>query len=301
MHRVIAARPLHRTATASHGRHLEEEMSQPDIKDKIKEGYGRVAAGTSPCCGASASCCGTGASHRSIAERIGYTPAEMDLVPEGANLGLGCGNPVALAGLQPGQTVLDLGSGAGFDCFLAARAVGESGRVIGVDMTPQMVQKAQENARRAGYSQVEFRLGDIESLPVSDSSVDVILSNCVINLSPDKRRVFSEAYRVLKPGGRAALSDVVLLRPLPAAVADSITAYLGCVAGASLKHDYLEMIGASGFAEVQVVGEAAFHWAEDASDPIVHALIAEAGLDGDEVNELARSVVSIKVLATKGA
>ena len=175
------------------------------------------------------------ASIQSIGEMIGYSKEEMNQVPEGANLGLGCGNPVALASLREGQTVLDLGSGAGFDCFLAAKAVGEKGRVIGVDMTPEMVKKAWENAKKGGYRNVEFRLGDIEYLPVIDNSVDVILSNCVVNLSPEKPKVFAEAFRVLKPGGKFTLSDVVLLRPLPAVLANSAAAYLGCVAGASLK------------------------------------------------------------------
>jgi SAM-dependent methyltransferase len=274
-------------------------MKKDEIKNKVKEGYGRVALENRSCCGAPSSCCGASASIRTIGEMIGYSKEEMNQVPEGANLGLGCGNPVALASLREGQTVLDLGSGAGFDCFLAARAVGEQGRVIGVDMTPEMVQKAWENAKKGGYRNVEFRLGDIEYLPVIDNSVDVILSNCVINLSPNKPKVFAEAFRVLKPGGKLTLSDVVLLRPLPPALSGSAAAYLGCVAGASLKKDYLHMLTEAGFADVEVVGESPFYLGEAAVDPVVQAIIEEAKLALHEVKEIGKSIVSIKVVATK--
>jgi SAM-dependent methyltransferase len=274
-------------------------MDKDEIKNKVKEGYGRVALENRSCCGAPSSCCGSSASIQTISEKIGYSKEQLSQVPEGANLGLGCGNPVALASLREGQTVLDLGSGAGFDCFLAAKAVGEKGRVIGVDMTPEMVKKAWENAKKGGYQNVEFRLGDIEHLPVIDNSVDVILSNCVINLSPEKPKVFAEAFRVLKPGGKLTLSDVVLLRPLPPILAGSAAAYLGCVAGASLKSDYLGMLGAAGFEDVQVVGESPFYLGETAADPIVQAIIEEAKLTPDEVQEIEKSIVSIKVVATK--
>jgi SAM-dependent methyltransferase len=274
-------------------------MDKDEIKNKVKEGYGRVALENRSCCGAPSSCCGSSASIQTISEKIGYSKEQLSQVPEGANLGLGCGNPVALASLREGQTVLDLGSGAGFDCFLAAKAVGEKGRVIGVDMTPEMVKKAWENAKKGGYQNVEFRLGDIEHLPVIDNSVDVILSNCVINLSPEKLKVFAEAFRVLKPGGKLTLSDVVLLRPLPPILAGSAAAYLGCVAGASLKSDYLGMLGAAGFEDVQVVGESPFYLGETAADPIVQAIIEEAKLTPDEVQEIEKSIVSIKVVATK--
>ena len=276
-------------------------MDQEKIKEKVREGYGRVAVENRSCCGAPSSCCGSSASIQSIGEMIGYSKEEMNQVPEGANLGLGCGNPVALASLREGQTVLDLGSGAGFDCFLAAKAVGDQGRVIGVDMTPEMVKKAWENAKKGGYRNVEFRLGDIEYLPVIDNSVDVILSNCVVNLSPNKPKVFAEAFRVLKPGGTFTLSDVVLLRPLPPALSNSAAAYLGCVAGASLKSEYLEMLSAAGFSEVQVVGESPFYVGEAAVDPVVQAIIEEAKLTPDKIKEVGESIVSIKVVATKAA
>ena len=276
-------------------------MDKDEIKNKVREGYGRVARENTSCCGAPSSCCGASAAIQTIGEMIGYSKDEMSQVPEGANLGLGCGNPVALAALKEGQTVLDLGSGAGFDCFLAARAVGEQGRVIGVDMTPEMVKKAWENAKKGGYPNVEFRLGDIEFLPVIDNSVDVILSNCVINLSPNKPKVFSEAFRVLKPGGKLTLSDVVLLRPLPPVLAGSAAAYLGCVAGASLKSDYLKMLKTAGFADVQVVGESSFYLGETAVDPVVQSIIEEAKLTPEKIKEVGESIVSIKVVATKAA
>jgi len=276
-------------------------MEHQEIKNKVKEGYGRVAMESRTCCGAPSSCCGSSASIQTIGEMIGYSSDEMNQVPEGANLGLGCGNPVALASLREGQTVLDLGSGAGFDCFLAAKAVGEQGRVIGVDMTPEMVKKAWENAKKGGYRNVEFRLGDIEYLPVIDNSVDVILSNCVINLSPNKPKVFAEAFRVLRPGGKLTLSDVVLLRPLLPVLAGSAAAYLGCVAGASLKNDYLDMLKTAGFADVKVVGESPFYLGEAAADPVVQAIIAEAKLTPDEVKEIGKSIVSIKLVATKAS
>ncbi len=206
------------------------------------------------------SCCGSGSvsTAREISKNIGYSDADIDAVPEGANLGLGCGNPVALASLKQGETVLDLGSGAGFDSFLAAERVGTKGKVIGVDMTPDMLDKARENARKGKYKNVEFRLGEIENLPVADNAVDVIISNCVINLAPDKKCVFSEAYRVLKPGGRLMVSDIVLTKELPPALKNSIEAYVGCVAGASKKDDYLATIKSAGFTNIKVNQEDVF-------------------------------------------
>jgi len=214
-------------------------MNEKDIKEVVREKYGSIAATSGSCCSA-ASCCGDDSSLVQIGRRIGYSEQDLSSVPEGANLGLGCGNPIALASLKAGETVLDLGSGAGFDCFLAARQVGREGKVIGVDMTPEMIEKATENARKISIDNVEFRLGDIEHLPVADGSIDVIISNCVINLSPNKSRVFREAFRVLKPGGRLMVSDIVLKKPLPDAIKNSIAAYIGCVAGASLREDYLQ-------------------------------------------------------------
>lgn len=204
------------------------------IREKVRERYAGIAvSGKSGCGCSSASCCSAPAlSAKEQSVRLGYSKKELEAVPEEANLGLGCGNPQAIAMLKKGEVVLDLGAGGGFDCFLAARQVGPRGRVIGVDMTPEMVAKARENARKAGTRNVEFRLGEIEHLPVADSSVDVILSNCVINLSPDKPQVYREAFRVLKPGGRLAISDVVAIKAVPAAVRKDFEKHSGCVAGA---------------------------------------------------------------------
>ncbi|MGQ9705239.1 MAG: arsenite methyltransferase, partial [Actinomycetota bacterium] len=230
---------------------------------------------------------------------LGYSREELESVPEGANLGLGCGNPVALASLREGETVLDLGSGSGLDCFLAARRVGEKGRVIGVDMTPEMLEGARENARRGGYSNVEFRLGEIENLPVADASVDVVISNCVINLSPDKPRVFREAFRVLKPGGRLMVSDIVLEEELPEAVRRSRAAYISCVSGAVLRSEYLGMIEEAGFRDLEVVEETTFPVECLGDDPWVTGLAAETGLSPEEAARLLRGIVSLGIRAVK--
>jgi len=220
------------------------EASAENVREQVRQRYGATAKGESSC---GEECCTSTSS-----DALGYSADEKAAAPEGADLGLGCGNPLAIASLQQGQTVLDLGSGAGFDCFLAARAVGETGRVIGVDMTHEMLAKAKENARKNGFSNVEFRLGEIEALPVADNSVDVIISNCVINLSPEKPRVFRESFRVLKRGGRLAVADVVATAPLPREVADDWSAYTGCMAGASQIADLEAMLKASGFVEIQI-------------------------------------------------
>src|SRR5262249_33149862 len=202
------------------------ESSSEIVREEVRRRYGATARGESSGCGDE--CCTS-----TSADALGYSAEQSAMVPEAANLGLGCGNPLAIASLETGQVVLDLGSGAGFDCFLAARAVGSSGKVIGVDMTHDMLSKARENAQRNGFTNVEFRLGEIEALPVADNSIDVIISNCVINLSPEKRRVFAEAFRVLKPGGRLAVADIVATAPLPDEIKSDWGAYTGCIAGAS--------------------------------------------------------------------
>jgi len=254
------------------------EKDAKDIKRMVKEGYAKVAEQGSCCC--SSSCCSSTGTVRNISKAVGYTDAEMTAVPEGANLGLGCGNPVALASLRPGDTVLDLGSGAGFDAFLAAQKVGTTGRVIGVDMTQEMLDKARSNAAKGGYQNVEFRLGEIEKLPLEDDSVDVIISNCVINLSPDKETVFKEAFRVLKPGGRLMVSDLVLGKELPEAVKNSVEAYVGCVAGAIKKDKYLGSIASAGFRDVKVMSESAypidamFEGLESAQDAILSVKVS---------------------------
>jgi arsenite methyltransferase len=224
-------------------------MDSTDIKEMVRNRYGSIAAANSPCCAPATSCCGP---EQAKAVSVGYSQAELDAVPEGANLGLGCGNPQAIAALRPGEVLIDLGSGAGFDCLLAAKQVGAQGHVIGVDMTHEMLKKARDNAARIGASNVEFRLGELEHLPVADGTGDVIISNCVINLVPDKAQVFREAFRVLKPGGRIAIADVVNIRPLPEELATDKALLCGCVAGAAPTTDVEAWLRAAGFTDIRI-------------------------------------------------
>ena len=310
-----------------------KKFTDSDVRKIVREKYGEIAVGddsyisstetksasccgpgtkveTGPSCGPEVkrggSCCSPETDFTDIISRgIGYTENEINSVPEGANLGLGCGNPVALASLKEGDVVLDLGSGAGFDAFLAREKVGKKGKVIGVDMTPEMTEKARENVRKLEEKKgetidnVEFRLGEIENLPVSDDFVDIIISNCVINLSPDKERVFREAHRVLKPGGRLMVSDLVLTRELPVAVRNSVEAYVGCVAGAMLKDDYIGAIREAGFTEVKVVEESSYTIDGFVNDPMAQNFVEERGLSKENVVDALDSVVSAKISARK--
>ena len=263
------------------------------VHQTVRNAYAGIAAGAKGCgCGAGKkdAACGSSAA--------GYTDAQLGQAPSEANLGLGCGNPTAIAALRPGQTVLDLGSGAGFDCFLAATKVGPTGRVIGVDMTPEMVDKARAIARGRSAGNVEFRLGEIENLPVGDNQVDIVISNCVINLSPAKERVFREAFRVLKPGGRLMVSDIVLKKDLPEEIKNSIAAYTACVAGAARKEKYLDSIRAAGFQGTKVLEETNFPLDIAESDPMAKAVVKTLG-SAAKARELASSIASIKVYAQK--
>ncbi len=253
-----------------------------EIKKIVREGYAKAVNQATSCC-SSSSCCGGTSQAKTISKTVGYSDAEISAVPEGANLGFGCGNPVALAFLKEGDVVLDLGSGAGFDAFLSAQSIGKTGRVIGVDMTPEMVAKARENAKKGNYANVEFRLGEIEKLPVEDNSIDVIISNCVINLSPDKETVFKEAYRVLKAGGRLMVSDLVLAKDLPQEIKDSVEAYVGCLAGAIKKEEYLRFIEQAGFQGIKIISESSYP---------VDAMF-------DDLEAAQDAIVSIKVAAVK--
>jgi arsenite methyltransferase len=234
--------------------------SSDDIRRVVREHYGQTAVNApgSGCCGpqpAASSCCGPQelpTADPTLSLKLGYSLEDVLAAPAGSNLGLGCGNPQAIAALQEGETVLDLGSGAGFDCFLAAHAVGPSGHVIGVDMTPEMVARSRAQAHETGFTNVEFRLGEIEALPVADGSVDVVISNCVVNLSPEKPRVFAEMFRALKPGGRVAISDVVASAPLPEEIRSDMALYAGCVSGASTKADLEKMLRKTGFEDVEI-------------------------------------------------
>lgn len=221
------------------------------IKKIIEKSYGIIAK-SSGSCGCGSCGCDSNLTVQKQSGQMGYSQDEMKQAPSGSNLGLGCGNPVAIASLKEGDVVLDLGSGAGFDAFLASPKVGKTGKVIGVDMTDEMLEKAKENIRKGGYTNVEFRKGDIEDLPVEDSSIDAIISNCVINLAPDKEKVFREAYRVLKVGGRLMASDVVLVKPLPEELKKDEELLVGCVSGAILKEDYLKLLKKAGFADITI-------------------------------------------------
>jgi len=232
---------------------MSEHKDKDEVRGAVRDRYAEVAKAGSSCCGTGASCCGTTSmAPDEISAQLGYSEEELALAPEGANLGLGCGNPQAIAELKPGEVVVDLGSGAGFDCFLAARGVGPTGHVIGVDMTPEMVARARENARKAGMDNVEFRLGEIEHLPVADASADVIISNCVINLSPDKPAVLRDAFRVLKPGGRLAVSDVVATAELPQSWKDDMRLLSACISGAVDIDTLAQMLADAGFVAIDI-------------------------------------------------
>ncbi len=269
----------------------EKLMVKTETGKIVREAYGKIAEGQKGCgCGT----CGPDANE--FAKSIGYSEGELAVIPGEANLALSCGNPTALASLKEGEVVLDLGSGAGFDCFLAASKVGPNGKVIGVDMTPQMIDKARNSAKKNRIENVEFRLGEIENLPVGDNSVDVVISNCVINLSADKPRVFQEIYRVLKPGGRIAISDITLLKELPEKVRESIEAYVGCVGGAMLIDDYKKAVEAARLKDVEVTIKGSSACIDiDTSDPIGRAILDSLG----DIHALEGYVVSAYVEGRK--
>lgn len=274
-------------------------MNEEEIKKVVKKRYSQIAEKSNSCCAPVNACCGPTISTENMSKVIGYSDEELKSIPKGANLGLGCGNPTAIASLKEGETVLDLGSGAGFDCFLAANKVGKKGKIIGVDMTPEMIDKARENAKKGNYKNVVFEIGEIENLPVADNSVDVVISNCVINLSPNKNKVFEEIFRVLKPSGRFAISDIVLLKELPDFIKNSINAYVGCVAGAIIKEEYLNIIKDMGFSDVEVVNETVFPSEIMMNDPMVNAFLKHTDMSAESIEEIINSIISIKVMGRK--
>ncbi|MBW7866109.1 MAG: arsenite methyltransferase [Candidatus Hydrogenedens sp.] len=264
-----------------------EEKNADTIRAKVRDGYGAIARQGGSCCGPAKSCCGTGNAD-ALAAGVGYAADDLASLPEGANMGLSCGNPTAIAALKQGEVVLDLGSGGGFDVFIAAQKVGPEGRAIGVDMTPDMLMRARGNVpafrERTGLDNVEFRLGEIEHLPLADRSVDVIISNCVINLSPDKAQVWREMHRVLKPGGRVAVSDLALLQPLPRVLSEMVEALVGCVAGAVLVADTERMARDSGFADMTLTPKSGYiaqmtEWQDPLYRKIIENLPAGASLE----------------------
>jgi arsenite methyltransferase len=244
-------------------------------------------------------CCDPKEIASDIGKKIGYSEQELKNVPEDANLGIGCGNPTALASIKKGETILDLGSGAGFDCFLASRQTGETGKVIGVDITPEMVTQAKKNAEKGNYKNVEFIIGEIENLPVENESVDLIISNCVINLSNQKEQVFKEAYRVVKPNGRIMISDIILLNDLPDYVKNSVEGHIACLAGAVRKEDYINAITNAGFKEIRIDKEAAFPIELMLNDPIAEKIIKENYLTEKEITAIANSIASVSISAKK--
>ncbi|HOD48922.1 MAG TPA: arsenite methyltransferase [Candidatus Hydrogenedentes bacterium] len=265
------------------------------IRERVRTGYASIARGDGSCCGPAQTCCGGGGGEAAqLAQAIGYDAEELAELPEGANMGLSCGNPIALATLKPGETVVDLGSGGGFDVFMAGRKLGPEGRAIGVDMTAEMVAKARRNAEeyraRTGLDNIEFRLGEIEHLPLADNSADVVISNCVINLSPDKGQVWREIARVLKPGGRAAVSDLALLKPLPQEMREMVEALVGCIAGAVLVKETERMAKEAGLVEIELVEKRGYvEKMTDWNDPLYRKIIENLPA-GTRMNEFVTSL-----------
>ena len=270
------------------------------LKKAVVEGYSQIARrkdAKSPF--NLFACCSPTEAASQISQKIGYAIEAIQSVPDGANLGIGCGNPLAFSTLQPGDVVVDLGSGAGFDCFLAAPLVGETGKVVGIDITPEMIARATERARKGPYSNVEFLLGDIEDLPLPDQFADLLISNCVINLSTNKKAVFEEAFRVLKPGGQLMVSDIVLLEPLPENIRNSVQGHIACISGAMVREEYLGLVQAAGFEAVKIEKQAHFPLELMLHDPIARQIISELHLNQTEIERIANSITSLSISAKK--
>lgn len=276
-------------------------MDNYQIQENVKSGYADIVkrSNRAKLIPSFFSCCDIKGMVKEISHNIGYTDEELSNAPEGSNLGIGCGNPTALASIKKGETILDLGSGAGFDCFLAARETGETGKVIGVDITPEMVAQAKKNAEKGNYKNVEFKIGEIENLPIESDSIDLIISNCVINLSNQKRQVFAEAYRVTKPGGRIMISDIILLNDLPDYVKNSVEGHIACLAGAVRKEDYIDAVLKAGFTDINIDKQAPFPIELMLNDPIAEKIVRENNLTEKEIKAIANSVASISISAKK--
>lgn len=275
-------------------------MNADVIKKGVIEGYGKIAQ-RQPQGFISKlfACCDTDKIVAEVSQKIGYSAEEMQAVPEGANMGIGCGNPLALAKIKAGHTVLDLGSGGGFDCFLAAPLVGNSGKVIGVDITEEMINRAKQNAQKGNYKNVHFIKGDIENLPIEDNSVDIIISNCVLNLSTDKAKIFAEANRVLKPNGELTISDIVLLEELPDFIKKSVEGYVACIAGAEKIDNYFMYAHQAGFSDVKIETKTSFPLEILMTDPIAQKIVKDFNLTDEQISNIANSITSITMSAKK--
>lgn len=276
-------------------------MENEQIQKNVKSGYAEIVKRNTKksFLPKMFQCCDPKEIASDIGKKIGYSEEELNNVPEDANLGIGCGNPTALASIKKGETILDLGSGAGFDCFLAAQQTGETGKVIGVDITPEMVAQAKKNAQKGGYKNVEFKIGEIEYLPIDSSSIDLIISNCVINLSNQKEQVFKEAFRVAKPNGRMMISDIILLKELHDYVKNSVEGHIACLAGAVRKEDYLDAIQKAGFTDIRIDKEAPFPIELMLNDPIAEKIVRENNLTENEIKGIASSIASVSISAKK--
>ncbi len=275
-------------------------MDKRDIKDSVIDGYGKIARHSD---GGILSklfaCCNREETIKEVSNKIGYSETDLQAVPDGANLGIGCGNPLALSKIKEGDTVLDLGSGAGFDCFLAAPLVGETGKVIGVDITEDMIKKARNNAKKSPYNNIKFIKGDIEDLPIDDETVDLIISNCVLNLSTQKQMVFKEANRVLKPKGSLTISDIVLLKDLPDFIKDSIEGHIACIAGAEKIENYFHYAEQAGFKEVRIDTKTKFPLELIMTDPIVQKMVKDFEMTEAQIIDISNSITSITLSAKK--
>ena len=276
-------------------------MNKEQIQNNVKSGYAAIVKRNTKKSFLPNifQCCDSKEIATDIGKKIGYNEDELQNVPEGANLGIGCGNPTALASIKKGETILDLGSGAGFDCFLASRETGDTGKVIGVDITPEMVAQAKKNAEKGKYKNVEFKIGEIENLPIETNSIDLIISNCVINLSNQKEQIFKESFRVLKPNGRIMISDIILLNDLPKYVKNSFEGHIACLAGAVRKEDYINAISKAGFTEINIDKQTHFPIELMLNDPIAIKIIEENNLSKQEIENIANSVASISISAKR--
>ncbi len=276
-------------------------MNKEEFKTNIKVGYANILKNVTQQSKTSSlfQCCSPKETTKEIGQKIGYSEEQLTKMPENSNLGVGCGNPIAFASIKKGETILDLGSGAGFDCFIASEETGKTGKVIGVDFTPEMVNQANTNAEKGNYTNVEFKNGEIENLPIDDDTIDLIISNCVINLSNQKEKVFEEAYRVIKQGGRLMISDIILLKELPDYILNSVEGHIACLSGTIRKSDYINTIEKAGFNNVKIDKEQAFPMELFLSDPLAKKIVTDNNLSENEIKDIINSIASVSISATK--